>query len=186
MSNLLRSLFCIKFPEYTFLKIWQLIHFETCQAQDSLISTFVHYLLRLYIYIQVLKHDDLFPSVMVCLPASPPFHVHIVSATLLACHPLPSSTPPNNTFFLSPCEPSLPFYQPPFIQASSSLLCQCCFLENQKYSAVLCMLINKAVGFFPRDLKVSPPPDWGLEFQLHSWTWVSQLPISLGKGKKKR
>lgn len=126
------------------------------------------------------------PSVMVCLPVSPRFHIPIVSTTLWACCPPPSSTTPNNAFFLSPCEPSLVFYQASFIQASSSLPCQCCLLENQKYCAVLCMLINKAVGFFPQGLKVSPPPDWGLEFQLHSWTWVSQLQISLGKVEEKK
>lgn len=119
------------------------------KAQVSLISTFLHYLLRLYIYVQVLKYDGLFPSVMVCLPVSPSFPVCIVSTTFLAFVPHPSLHPPKDTFFYSSCEPALPFYQTSFIQVSSSPPCRCCFLENQKYSAVLCMLINKAVGFFP-------------------------------------
>lgn len=127
-----------------------------------------------------------YPSAIVCHPVSLRFHIPIVSTTLWACFPPPSSRPPNNAFFLSPCEPSPVFYQASFIQASSSVPCQCCLLENQKYCAVLCMLINKAVGFFPQGLKVSPPPDWGLEFQLHSWTGVSQLQISLGKKKEKK
>lgn len=126
------------------------------------------------------------PSAIVCHPVSLRFHIPIVSTTLWASFPPPSSRPPNNAFFLSPCEPSPVFYQASFIQASSSVPCQCCLLENQKYCAVLCMLINKAVGFFPQGLKVSPPPDWGLEFQLHSWTGVSQLQISLGKKKEKK
>lgn len=54
---------------------------------------------------------------------------------------------------------------------------QCCTLHVDKQSSWLLP---------PQRLKVSPPPDWGLEFQLHSWTWVSQLPISLGKGVKKK
>lgn len=119
----------------------------------------------------MLKDDGLFPSVMVCLPVSPPFHVHIVSATFSACRPLPSSTPPNNTFFLYPSEPSLPFYQPSFIQASGSRPCQRCFLENQKHSAVLCMLINKAVGFFP----------WDWKCHLHqTGAWNSNYILELG------
>jgi len=101
----------------------------------------------------VLKHDGLFPTVMVCLPAGSPFHVHIASATLLGCRPPPSSAPLDNTFSLPPYDPSLPCYQPSFIQASVSIPWQRCFLVNQKYSAVLCMLINKAGGFFPRDWK---------------------------------
>lgn len=166
--------------EYTLLKIWQLIHYETYQSTVSFIPTFVHYLLRFYI--QGLKYDD--PSFCHGLSSCKPSFSHFHYQELVVPHP--PLHPQNNTFFPSPCETSLVFYQASFIQASCSLPCQCCLLENQKYCAVLCMLINKAVGFFPQGLKVSPPPDWGLEFQLHSWTWVSQLQISLGKVEKKK
>lgn len=89
IRNLLRSLSFIKFPEYTLLNIWHLIHFEIYQAQISLASTFFHLSPKI-IYIQVLKYDGLFPSVMVCLSVSPPFHVQISFPYLVAFSPPPS------------------------------------------------------------------------------------------------
>lgn len=82
---------------------------------------------------------------------------HIVSATLLVCHPPPSSTlsPPNNMFiFLSPYETSLLSYH--HLSPKQKALFPA---RAASWKTVLCMLINKAVGFFPHpeDLNMSPP-----------------------------
>lgn len=129
--------------EYTLLKIWQLIHYETYQSTVSFIPTFVHYLLRFYI--QGLKHDG--PSFCHSLSSCKPSFSHFQSfhyQELVVPHP--PLHPQNNTFFPSPCETSLVFYQASFIQASCSALpvlplgepeILCCTLHVDKQSSWL-------------------------------------------------
>lgn len=107
--------------------------------RSALISTFVHYFLRWRFYIHMI-------SLYFC-HGNPPFRIPIGSATSLTCSP--PYRAPSDMFFLSLHLPSLCFSHASLIQASGSLPCQCCCSGNQKYSAIVCTLINKAVGFFP-------------------------------------
>lgn len=108
--------------------------------------------------------------------------IPIDSATLLTCSTY--TIHHQICFLLSLHLPSLCFSHPSLIQASVSLPCQCCCTGNQKYSAIVCTLINKAVGFFPgteNATSIRPGPGIPIVFL----NLEHNLSISLEKEDKK-